>query len=677
MGTGIFGIGVSGLAAAQLGLLTTEHNVVNANTPGYTRQRTVQATNIAVNTGAGAIGQGVHVQTIERMYDRFLTAQVNTAQTKVSELDSYYSEISQIDNLLADANAGLSPTLQEFFAGAQAVAANPSSLAARQSMISSAETLAERFHTLDTRLTELSNEVNGRISDGVLEVNNYASMIAELNQKIVIAESSYSQPSNDLRDQRDQLVNELNKLIKVSTTTNSDGSYNVFIGSGQQLVVGPTVQKLTAQPSSADPSRIVIGMATTSGSIEMPERLVVGGELGGLVKFRSTSLDKATNEIGRIATSLALTFNAQHELGQDLLGKIKGESGFVGDLFSITTKQPLAYAGNSGSGSLALSFDDPVAPSGPDYSGNFLTNLTPSSYQVAFGPASTYTITRLSDNQVVTPSFDGPTLLFDGLRLDIATAGADGDKFLLQPYAEVARNIGVDARISADPRLIAAGAPARVTQDQNNTGALKISQGVMGSDYDVSSMPVQLNVSATNLSSSSASWPTTDWSAIYSDGSPATTGTGGNIPLVNGSGATLSKLSFSGMVFDVSGTPPSGANVDNYSVERNAAGFQDGRNAILFAKLQTQNTTAGGTASYQSSYARMVAANGVSTREAKVQMEAQQTVLQQAQASREALSGVNLDEEAANILRYQQAYQASSKILEVGSKLFDTILSLG
>src|SRR5574343_699062 len=156
--SGIFSIGVSGLNAAQMGLLATEHNVVNANTPGYSRQAAIQATNVAINTGSGAIGQGVHVVTVKRMYDQYLTSQVNSAQTQVSELDAYYGLINQIDSMLADPDAGLSPALQDFFSGVQDVATNPSLLPSRQSMISSAETLVNRFQNIDTTLSQLADQ---------------------------------------------------------------------------------------------------------------------------------------------------------------------------------------------------------------------------------------------------------------------------------------------------------------------------------------------------------------------------------------------------------------------------------------------------------------------------------------------------------------------------------------
>lgn len=661
MGTGIFSIGVSGIAAAQMGLLTTEHNVVNANTPGYSRQTTTQATNIAVNTGAGAMGQGVHVQTVKRMYDSYVNSQVNTAQTQVSQLDSFYSEISQIDNLLADPNAGLSPALQSFFAGVQQVASNPSLLPARQSMISSAQTLVGRFQDIQSKIGEIADEVNGRITDAVSEINAYAAQIADVNQRIVVAEAAYQQPANDLLDQRDQLVSELNKRIRVQTSTNSNGSYNVYIGNGQQLVVGSQVMQLTATASTSDPSKIVVGLKTNSGTLQMPDSLIVGGQLGGLVDFRNRSLDSVGNELGRIAASVALTFNAQHELGQDLQGNILGNAGFVGNFFSIPSPMVLPNAGNTGTGAVSASL------AAPNNSGNFYTNLTNSNYQVAFGAAGAYTITRQSDGQLVGSGSGAGSVTVDGVAITIGAVGNNGDTFVIKPVADAAMTISVDGRIAADPRLIAAAAPVRTAPVQTNTGSMTISQGSVATGYSMAGLPVTLSATATTLNGVPGTW-----TAVYSDGTSSAPSSG-NIPLTAGA-ATLAKITFNGMSFDIKGSPATG---DQFTVQQNTAGVQDGRNAVLFAKLQTQNTVSGGTATYQAAFARLVADNGIMTRETKVKMDAQTSVLKQAQSAREALSGVNLDEEAAEMLKFQRAYQASSKILEVGNQLFDTILSLG
>jgi flagellar hook-associated protein 1 len=677
MSTGIYSIGISGINAAQLGLLATEHNVVNANTPGYTRQRTVQATNIAVNTGAGAIGQGVHVQTIERLYDKFLTAQVNTASTKLSEIDAYYSQIKQIDNLLADPSAGLSPALQDFFSGVQQVASNPSLLSARQAMISSAQTLVNRFQAIDLRLSEIDNEVNGKITDAVAEVNSYAGQIAELNQRIIIAESSYGQPANDLLDQRDKLISDLNGLIKVTTTINTDGSFNVFIGSGQQLVVGAQAMTMTASASTADNGKIVVGLATALGGvIELPEKLIVGGELGGLVSFRGEVLEKVQNDLGRIAATVALTFNAQHALGQDLLGNVGSA---VQGFFSMANTAPsvLPNSNNTGTAAPVVTFLPPSY--GPEAnSGNFYTNLTTSDYRLTFD-GTNYSLLRLSDNAVLSSTgLPGGSITADGISVALPAAGVlASDSFLIQPTKNVAANVGLNAAIAADSRLIAAAAPFRTSADDGNTGSGTISSGTLvgtASAYN-SAIPLPVTVefqagSPAQLLFSGAGAPTNV--LVKYPGQPEI---GATTPLDYQSGMSIS---FSGMSFSVSGAMNDG---DTFLLTANTAGTSDGRNALALGSLQTKNTVSGdgtqGRATFQSAYAQLVAENGIKTRELKVTGEAQQAMLDQAQANRDALSGVNLDEEAANMLRYQQAYQASAKLLEVGKTLFDTIIQIG
>lgn len=668
MGTGLFSIGVSGIKAAQMGLLATEHNIVNADTPGYSRQATVQATNVSVGSGAGSIGQGVRILTVKRMYDDFLSERLNTAQTSLSQMDTLHTQLSQIDNMLADPNAGLSPALQEFFSGAQKVAADPSSLPARQTMISTSQTLTSRFQVLDGRLSELADQTNGRIASAVSAINGYSAQIAELNDRVLLAQGAYGQPPNDLMDQRDQLVNELNKLVKVSVNENSDGTYNVFFGNGQQLVGGSRAAELTAQASSADLTRIAVGLKTPGGAQELPESMITGGELGGLLQFRNDSLNVAKNELGRIATSLALTFNAQHELGQDLMGNIAEDgNAFVGEYFTVPDPVVVPNSRNSGVGAVSASFLPPVAPGGPAYDSGFQTNLKTSDYQVTFAAGGAYSVTRMSDKQVVANGVGAGTIDLpgEGLSFDIATVGANGDRFIVKPYGETAGSMEVNSRIAADPRLVAAAAPMRVVKESFNTGSMTIAQGVTTVGYSAAGLPQTLTASAASLNGLAG-----NWTATYADGT--TVAGSGNIALTNGASA-LSNVEFSGMSFKVAGVPDVG---DQFTFDRNDGAVQDGRNAVLFANLQMQKTMDGGTASYQSSYSKLVADNGIQTREAKVRLAAQETVLNQAQSARDSLSGVNLDEEAANMMKYQQAYQAAAKVLAIGGTLFETLLSI-
>lgn len=676
----LYSIGVTGLNAAQMALVTTSHNISNANTPGYTRQRTIQGSNVPVMTGAGALGQGTHVSTVERMYSQFLTNQVNRAQTNVSELETYYSQISQIDNMLADPNSGLSPALQEFFTGLQQVAANPASIPSRQAMVSAAETMVARFQGLENRLTELADSVNGQITSTVDQVNSFAVQIAELNQRIIAAEASYNQPPNDLYDQRDQLITELNKLVKVSTTQDSNGSYNVFVGSGQQLVVGAIANSFVATAASADLSRIVVGLRTVGGNVqELPEGLLTGGQLGGLLSFRAESLDPAFNKLGLVAANMALTFNAQHGLGQDLLGNITGDANFVADFFTMQAPRVLANANNDPA-SPSVSADFTVPP--PHNGSNFYSDLTGSDYRLTYDGAN-LTLTRLTDG--TTWSGVDITAINTALAADpqgfslSATAGAftAGDSFLIQPTREASRNIGVDSRVSADPRLIAAATPVRTSGTITNGGDAKITSPSVGLNYSVNGLPLTITFAGGDLSGFPAGTltVTTGAGAVnYAIAGPATT-----IPYVSGArysfSATTPAVDPGEIAFDMAGTP---ANGDTFSIARNNGGLgvSDGSNALLLGKLQSQKTALGGTANYQGSYAQLVSDNGNKTREIQVTSKAQIALLNQSEAARDSLSGVNLDEEAANLIRYQQAYQASAKALEIGGRLLDIILAI-
>lgn len=663
----ILSIGVTGLNAAQLGLMTTQHNITNVSTDGFSRQRTIQATNIPVGTGSGFIGQGVNVSTIERQYNSFLVGQVNSAQTSVSELDTLYQQISQIDNMLADQSAGLSPALQEFFRGVQDVAANPSLLPSRQSMISSAEAMVSRFRSLDERLTNMYSGVNEQITSTVSSINTYSQQIAELNQRIVLARASGDQPPNDLLDQRDQLVAELNELIEVRTVTNTDGTFNVFFGRGQPLVLGNQVSTLVARPSSADLSRYTVAFQIGATVQEIPESIIDGGALSGLFRFRNEALEPAMNEMGRVAATIALTVNAQHSLGQDLLGQVTGDAAFEDELFTISAPRVVANTLNAGSGALSLNFISPPPSNGT----NFFTNLSGHDYRLTFGAGSTFSITDLDTGTVVVPSTAVPAtnVQFDGLTLDVSAAGAAGDTFLLQPTREVSRNMAMNSVIAGDPRLIAAALPVRTEAANTNSGSALVGNSAVAMGYSLANLPRTLTYSSaaggtlSNFPNGTVSVTSAGVTTTYPITAP-----GDTVPYT--SGATIS---FDGVSFSVSGTPVNG---DQFTVSRNLSGTADSRNMLAIGKLQAQNTVAGGTATYQSAYARLVSDNGNLTREIKVTGEAQSALLKQAQDVRNALSGVNLDEEAANLIRYQQAFQASAKMIDIGSRLFDTILSI-
>lgn len=689
MGSGIIGTGVSGLHAAQFGLQTTEHNIANANTPGYTRQRTIQASNPGLLTGAGFLGQGTRVATIERVYSRFMTEQVDRSQSSVSQLDSYYAQIKQIDNMLGDASAGLAPALQEFFSSVDQVAANPSQLATRQSMVSTAQALSARYQALGDQLAQMNDSINGEITGSVAEINSYAEQIATLNQQIGVAEASTGQPANDLQDSRDQLVFELNKRIKTTTTHNDDGSYNVFIGNGQQLVVGSHVMSIATTPSSSDPSRLLVGLKTAAGVQELPESVIKGGSLGGLLAFRSESLDRASNELGRNAVSLALTFNAQSALGQDLLGQSQltaAPTSFTPQFFSVSAPVVTSSTTNPpGSPAVIAEFITP-----PPFNGNFYTDLGSSDYRLS-SDGTSVTLTRLSDKR----QWNGADLAAintqlasdpQGFSLDPSPTLLADSSYLIQPTHDAARKISVNPVLAADPRLIPAAGPLRTAAGTSNTGTATISAGSVGPGYAAAvepGFPAAVDKLPLTLVFQGGASPTLrnfpPGARVSVNGAAPTTITArtDSIPYTSGANITLADpvatTPPSGFTFAISGLPNNG---DTFVIGRNSAATADGRNALALGQLQTQDTMSGKTASLQEAYAQLVSEIGNKTRQVQVTGETQRILLEQAQSSRDSLSGVNLDEEAANLIRYQQAYQASAKAMQIGASLFDTILQI-
>ncbi|GHT93877.1 flagellar hook-associated protein FlgK [Betaproteobacteria bacterium] len=667
----LLGTGVTALNTAQLGLATTMHNISNVNTPGYSRQSTMQATNIAMMTGAGSIGMGVHVQTILRNYDDILNKQVNDAQTKSSELGAYFSMISRIDNLLADPNSGISPMLAGFFQATQDVAANPTLISARQAMTSSAQALVTRFQTLENRLAQLYDETNTQISTTVNEINAYSGQIADLNEKIIALSAAHGHPPNDLLDAREQLVFELNQLVRVSSYVDSDNSLNVFIGNGQPLVVNIMTMPLVARPSDTDPERIVVGQKGTVS--EFPESYLDGGALGGLLTFRKEALDQAANALGQVAASVALTVNAQQALGQDLLGTVHGEPGFVDDFFRLGAPKSIPNALNVGTGSInGFTFDPPKMSE----SGNFFTDLKNSDYEVRFTSAGggAFTVTRLSDKAVVASGNATATnnvVSFDGLTLDLSNNHAVGDTYLLEPTREAARNIKVNQEVVADVRRIAAAMPIRTKAEPTNTGHAVISAGEVGPGYTIPSPALTFNFNeATNELQGFTAGAIVNVNGI----DVVVSGTGA-IPYTRGEATAIIINGFS---FNLTGFPNDG---DAFTLEANEGGTADSRNIVKIGALQTALTTNGdgtkGVATFQVAYAQLVSDIGTKTKTVLSNGTAQDTVLQQALESKSTIAGVNLDEEAANLLKYQQAYQAAARVMNTVSTLFDTLLSIG
>jgi flagellar hook-associated protein 1 len=644
-GGDLLGTSISGLLAFQRALSVTGHNVANASTDGYSRQRVDLVTRPPSPAGDGFIGNGVTVNTVQRVLDGFINGQLNSATAANGQVQQFYQLASQVDNLLSDPQAGLTPTLQNFFNAVHGVANDPTSIPARQVLLSATQSLTDRFHYLNQRLEDLRSGLNSQITNSVSEINNLAAGIAAVNREIVLAQGTAGgQPANDLLDRRDVLVKQLSAQVGVTTVPQDDGSLNVFIGTGQTLVAGIASVPLSVVNNPYNPTRKEVAQTSGSTSVLVSD-LLSGGALGGTLQFRNQVLDTAQNALGRTAIGLAATFNAQHRLGLDQNGTLGG------DFFNtLDTSSPRVLPITGATGTIS------VAVTG-------LAALTASDYQLDFS-AGNYTLTRLTDNTVVSSGLATafPPAAVDGLTFTVGVTPVNGDSFVIQPTRTAAHDIALTI---GDVSRIAAAGPLRASEATNangvptNTGSGKIGAASATSSAN---LPLGGNITLTFVAATN----------LFT----VTGGPGGTIaynPSTQGNGTTLTlPAPYGNISFPMSGTPVNG---DSFVLSNNSGGVSDNRNALLLAGVSDRTLLINGTATVGSSYGQLVVDVGSQTHSADVNRSAQQALLNQVTDQRDSISGVNLDEEAANLQRFQQAYQAAAQMISASNTIFQTLLS--
>lgn len=645
MASNILNIGKSALAAAQVGISTTGHNIANASTPGYSRQVIVQATAQAQNFGFGYIGQGTDVVGIRRIYNDILATQVAKSQSSASSIDTYSKQMNTINNMLSDSSAGLSPAMSDFFGSVQDLSANPSDIATRQSMLSYTQSLANRFQSTNNRLNEIRDGVNVQITSSIGLINTYAKQIAKLNDVIEKSVNAEGNTPNDLMDQRDQLVLELSKQIKTTVVPQGQGSYNIFVGNGLPVVVGANTFTLTPSTSPTDPTRVEVAYQTSGKTTILGPNSLAGGVLGGLVQFRAESLDSTQNQLGQIAVVLAETFNNQHKLGLDLNGN------FGGALFSIPTPAVSANADNTGNAVISSAIVNAKA-------------LTSSDYRLQYD-GTNYTITRLNDQTA--QSFSSLPQTVDGISFS-QTSGTiqTGDDFVIQPTRNAAAKFNVAI---TDASKLAVAGPLNSSASNTNTGSGIISTPIAVSGYAASPLASPINMTYDTVPSPGLSFlPATDVTVTV-NGISTTYTAGTLVPYTSGAIITVANSNFT-----ISGTLNS---TDQFTLAANtSSGPGDNRNGLLLAGLQNEKLL-NGNKSYSDAFGQLVNNVGNKTRELNVLGIAESQVLEQATAAVQSESGVNLDEEATNLIRYQQAYQAAGKMMQIASQLFDVLMQLG
>ncbi|HCR1045238.1 TPA: flagellar hook-associated protein FlgK [Enterobacter hormaechei] len=440
---------MSGLSAAQSALNTVSNNISSYNVAGYTRQTTILGASNSTLTGGGWVGNGVYVSGVQREYDAFITNQLRAAQNQSSGLTTRYQQMSKIDDVLSDTTNSLSANLQDFFKSLQTLVSNAEDPAARQTVLGKADGLVNQFKTNDQYLRDQDAQVNTAISTSVDQINNYAKQIANLNDQIsrLTGVGAGASP-NELLDQRDQLVSELNKIVGVDVTVQDSGTYNISIANGYTLVQGSNASQLAAVKSSADPARTTIAYVdTAAGNVEISEKQITTGSLGGLLTFRSQDLDQARNTLNQMALAFADAMNTQHQAGFDA----NGDAG--GKLFDFGSPAVLSNGKNTGSASVTATMTDS-------------TKVQATNYKVEYN-GTDWTITRLSDNTSFTAKPDASgNLSFDGLNVKISGSADNKDSFIVKPVNDVIVNM--DVAISDESKLAMASAKGSGASDNTN-----------------------------------------------------------------------------------------------------------------------------------------------------------------------------------------------------------------
>ncbi|MDE2175529.1 MAG: flagellar hook-associated protein FlgK [Betaproteobacteria bacterium] len=659
--SGLLNNALTGLQAAQSALQVTGNNIANVNTPGYSRETAVQSTLTPSLYGGQYLGNGTQIDAVTRSYNSYLQSQVWSTAATASGANTLNTQIQPIANLIAGTDSGLSTSINQFFAsGVAQVAANPADLPSRQSLISQSQSLAQTIQTSAQQLQSAASGVNQQLGQSVTAINSLTQQIAQLNVQINTLSGTGSTP-NSLLDQRDQLITQLSGQVGVTVLPQDGNQVNVFTGNGQVLVAGAQSFDLKTTPSAYDPSQLEVAYASNGAVLSQG---LQGGTLGGLLQFRSQVLQPAQNALGRIADGLASAMNSQQAQGLDLNGQ------FGAALFQAGPVQVLASSANTGNAVISGSVVDANALTTADYRLNY--------------DGSNWSVTNLSTGQPVSGATVGTSgsatvLNFDGVQVNVSGAQA-GNSFEVQPTRYGALNF---QSVLTNPTQIAAASPYVSSAGQmlsgglvnTNLGNLTLSAG----QYSATSGAGALVISG-------ASVPTPLQVTLTSGG---TSGAVGFQVTQSGSATVLASgslsLGGSGQVLSIpyANNPPGGywnvtlagsTAVSGDAFTLSPASGGNGGNAQAMAALQTAKTLEGGSTSLEGAYSQLVSQVATQGNQAQSALSAASAVAAQASAAQQSVSGVNLDEEATNLIQYQQAYQAAAKAIQVGNSLFTSLL---
>ena len=621
---------VSGLLAFQQALDVTSNNIANASTTGYSVETANLTPEPGQFTGAGYVGGGVQVQSITRAYSTQLTQQVRTSQSSYSSYNTLATQAQQIDNMLSDSSTGLSASLQSFVNALQSVSTSPTSTSARQALLSQGQALAQQLQSYDSQIGQYSSQLESTIGTDVSQINTLASNIATLNQQIAAATTSGQTP-NQLLDQRDTLITQLSQYVSVQTLPQSNGSEDVYIGNGQALVSGGVAQQLATSPGAYDPTQLTIGIQTPTGVADITSSMS-GGQIGGLLSARSQVINPTQNALGRISVAVATLVNQQQQAGMTLNGT-PGQP-----MFTVGGVQVLPNSGNAGTATVSVGRTS-------------LSQLSTDNYLLQY-TGGAWTLTDQTTGQPVPMSGNGTAgspFQAAGLSLVVSGTPANSDSYLIEPTAGA--TTGLTMQLTS-PSQVAAASLVQATPGTANTGTATVS-----------------TVGVTNP----ASYSGNTYAVKFSSPTQYTvTNSGTGAPVASGTYTSGTPITFGNQQLTLTGSPAAN---DSFTVGPNStANTGDNSNVLAMINGLSSNALDGGTTSVGAAATNLVSQVGVLTQQAQNNASAQQNVNQTATTALSNATGVNLDQQAADVLRYQQAYQAMAQVISISNQMFTSLI---
>jgi flagellar hook-associated protein 1 FlgK len=636
---GLLNVGTRALQANQVALQTAGNNIANVNVPGYSRQRVVLETVPGQFTASGYVGQGVGVQTIQRNFSEFLTRQSALAASTQSADATRSDKLRQLEGIFSGGKEGLGASISDMMNAFSDVANAPTDLTARTVVLTRIDETASRMRAASQQLDDLQTGVAQELSQKVTTINSLAKSIAAVNDQITRVQGTGQEP-NDLLDRRDQLIKELNQYVQTTSIKADDGSVGIYIAGSQELVLGnnaSTVAIVNDDFGDSRTSKLAVLRAGTT-PLKLDENMLGGGEVSGLLRFQNSDLNEGRNLLGRLTLATTTAMNAQHKLGLDLDGNAGG------DLFSPTVfgnsnvmipKVPAIL--NTGAATLTMTVAD-------------TTILAASDYEVQFTGATTGNITRKSDGFITAfdTSLPPNAISIDGLNIAQAGAAASGDRFLIKPFTSSASTV---TSVFSTPRALAIASPVAATMGTANTGSLQqVAISARSNPIAPAALGVVITFTGSNTYTRSdigGAYTYTPGQAIEASIAP---------PLADWS-------------LTLQGTPKVG---DTVTVNTNLYPTLSAGNATAIMDLRDVAMFDG--AALTDGYAGLISQIGIRTQSADYAAKVSATIATNVERDRAGVSGVNLDEEAANLLQYQQAYQASAKMIQIAQNIFDTLI---